>query len=65
MRRFTNEVKSVLPEFWADFNDSNSRRMSYVLNVLVPEVSLFIFFRFRPLVNDHRKPREDRKCHKL
>ena len=65
MRGFTNEVKSVLPEFWADFNDSNSRMMSYVLNVLVPDVSLFIFFRFRPLVNDHRKPREDRKCHKL
>ena len=60
MRRFTNEVKSVLPEFWPDFNDSNSRMMSYVLHVLVPEVSLcsYFYFRFRPLVND------DRKCNK-
>ena len=65
MRRFTNEVKSVLPEFWADFNDSNTRMMSYVLNVLVPEVSLFSFFLFRPLVNDDLKPTDDCKCHKL
>ena len=63
----TSPLKTTAWEakFWADFNDSNFRMMSYVLNVLVPEVSLFIFFRFRPLVNDDRKPREDRKCHKL
>ncbi|XP_068743835.1 uncharacterized protein [Montipora capricornis] len=40
-RRLTNELKAVLPEFWPDFKDSNTRMISYLLSVLLPEALVY------------------------